>query len=304
MKRNKNSIRNVTPSRVLFNILNYGFFGLFAFACIYPVYYVFIYTLSEPALAQKSPVVLYPLGLSLFNMQKVLAIKGIGKAVLISAVRTITGTGLTVTVCMFMGYIFSKQKFPARKFLYRMLIITMYVGGGMIPSYLVMKAYGFINTFWVYIIPSMISAYYVILIKTYVEQIPVALEESALIDGAGYVTVFIKIILPMSVPIAATIAIYASVAQWNSWFDNHIYNFASKDLTTLQYMLYRYLQEAENLIKQMTESSSGAKDIQNVLTPFGVRMAVTFVTIIPIMCVYPLFQRYIVKGIMIGAVKG
>ncbi len=303
MKRNPNAIKTLTPSRVLFNILNYGLFGIFAFICLYPMYYILIYTLSRPDLAQKSPVVLYPLGFSLFNLKKVLTINGLGGAVFISVARTVVGTCLTVIVCMFLGYAFSKQRFPARKFLYRMLVVTMYVSGGMIPTYLVFKTYGLLNTFWVYIIPTMISAYYVILIKTFIEQIPPSLEESAFIDGAGYLTVFFRIIFPMCLPIVATIAIYAAVRQWNAWFDNHIYAFANKKLTTMQYMLYRYLQEAERLIKELEETSE-ERDIGELLTPFGVRMAVTLITVVPILFVYPFLQRYIIKGIMIGAVKG
>ena len=303
MKKNPNKIRTLTPSRIIFNIINYAIFGIFAFVCIYPMYYVAIYTLSVPALAQKNTVVLYPLGLSLFNLRKVLTIDGIWNAVFISVARTVLGTCLTVLVCMFLGYAFSKQHFPARKFLYRMLVITMYVHGGMVPTYLVFRAYGLLNTFWVYIIPAMISAYYVILIKTFVEQIPPSLEESAFIDGAGYITVFLRIIFPMCLPIVATIAIYAAVHQWNSWFDNHVYVFGNKRVTTLQYMLYRYLQEAERLIKEI-EQSSTEREIGDMLTPFGVRMAVTLITVIPVMFVYPFLQRYIIKGIMIGAVKG
>ena len=181
--------------------------------------------------------------------------------------------------------------------------MTMYVSGGMIPTYLVYKSYGLLNSFWVYIIPSMMSAYYVILIKTFIEQIPASLEESAYLDGAGYLTVLVKIIFPMAKPIAATIAVYAAVHQWNAWFDNHIYAFGKKSITTLQYLLYQYLQQAERLIREM-EKTNQEFDVENILTPFGVRMAVTFITVVPILLVYPFLQRYIVKGIMIGAVKG
>ncbi len=110
--------------------------------------------------------------------------------------------------------------------------------GGMIPTYLVYRSYGLLNSFWVYIIPSLVSAYNVILIKTYVEQLPASLEESAIIDGAGPIVCFVKIILPLCMPIVATIAIFSAVGQWNAWFDNHIYTFNNKDLTTMQYMLY------------------------------------------------------------------
>ncbi|GHU79372.1 hypothetical protein AGMMS49992_31280 [Clostridia bacterium] len=192
---------------------------------------------------------------------------------------------------------------PFRKLLYRMLTITMYVSGGLIPGFLTAKAYGLLNTFWVYIIPSAVSAYYIILIKTYVEQLPASVEESARIDGAGLMRVFISIILPLSLPMIATIAVYASVAQWNSWMDNHIYTFANKKLTTLQYLLYQYLQEAERLSRAI-QASSQEIDAGVYLTPKGVRMTITVITVIPVLLVYPYLQKYFVKGILIGAVKG
>ena len=147
------------------------------------------------------------------------------------------------------------------------------------------------------------SAYYVILIKTYIEQLPQSLEESALIDGASTLTIFFKIIMPLSLPIAATIAVYSAVGHWNAWFDNHIYTFNNKNLTTLQYMLYNYLSEAQRLVEQLKQSRQQI-DLSQMLTPRGVRMTITMITVVPILLVYPFLQRYFIKGILIGAVKG
>jgi len=301
--KEKKKFKMPSKSRVAFNILNYGLFGIFTFMCVYPLWYIFIYAISVPGRAASETVILWPLGFSLANLKQVLGMEGIFRSVLLSVARTVLGTCGTVFVCTLLGFVFTKQHFPARTFLYRMLIVTMYIGGGMIPTYLVFRAYGLLNNFLVYIIPSLMSAYYVILIKTFIESIPPSLEESALLDGAGYMTVLVKIIFPMSKPIVATIGVYAAVHQWNAWFDNHIYNFSKKELEVLQYKLYKFLQEAERLIQQMQESSQ-EMNIDDLLTPFGVRMTVTLITVIPILCVYPFLQRYIVKGIMIGAVKG
>lgn len=304
MKRNnKTKIKIPAPSRVTFNFFNYLLFGLFTFICIYPLWYIFIYTISDPSRAQKETVILYPLGFSLYNYQKVLQIDGLAQALLVSVSRTVLGTCVTVICCMLLGYAFSKPKFPARSFLYRMLIVTMYISGGLIPTFLMCRAYGLLNSFWVYIIPTAISAYYVILIKTFLEQLPASLEESALIDGAGYLTIFARIIIPLSKPIVATIAVYSAVGQWNSWFDNHIYGFANKKITTLQYLLYKYLQETQRLLEEMLEHDLDV-DMSKMLTPFGVKMTVTMFTVLPILMVYPFLQRYIIKGILIGAVKG
>jgi len=217
--------------------------------------------------------------------------------------RTVLGTTLTTACCMLLGFLFSKPDLPFRGFLYRALTITMYVSGGLIPTYLTIKAYGLLNNFWVYVIPYAVSAYYVILIKTYVEQLPASVEESAEIDGAGVLTIFFRIILPMSLPILATIAVYASVAQWNAWFDNNIYTFSVEKLTTMQYLLYRYLNEAE-IISAQIEKSSIEMDISKMITPKGVRMTITMVTVLPVLMVYPFLQRFFIKGILIGAVKG
>ncbi len=299
-------VQKRTPSRVVFNILNYGFFALFTFLCLYPLWYVFCYSLSVPDLAAKEGVSFWPVGFTLTNFQQVFSHDGLFHTMFVSVLRTVIGTFCTVITCMWLGYVFTKEKMPARKFFYRFMLVTMYVGGGMIPTYLVFRSYGLLNTFAVYILPAMVSAYYVILIKTYVEQLPPSLEESALIDGAGPIVIFIKIILPLSMPIVATIAIFSAVGQWNSWFDNHIYTFNNKNLTTMQYMLYNYLNEAQRLANELKNNPNMQSQInkQNTLTPNSVRMTVTMITVLPVLIVYPIFQRYIVKGIMIGAVKG
>lgn len=223
-----------------------------------------------------------------------------------SVLRTVVGTGLSVFCCSFLAYLFTKDKMPARKILYRFVVFTMYISGGMIATYIVMKSYGLLNNFWVYILPTMISAYNMILIKTYIEQLPPALEESAALDGAGYITCFFKIILPLCKPIIATVVVFVAVGQWNSWFDNHIYTRANESLTTLQYLLYNYLNEAQRLAEQLKTASSGADMTQAMaaISPKGIRMTITVLASLPIFALYPFMQKYFSKGIMVGAVKG
>lgn len=290
-----------TPGRVVFSIFNYVIFGLLVLLCLYPLWYIFVQSLSSSNIAGKG--ILLPYKTSFVNYTIVFKLPGVFPALGVSIARVVIGTGMTVISCMMLGYLFSKREMVCRKFLYRMLTLTMYVSGGLIPCYLTFKAYGMLNTFWVYILPSMLNAYYVILIKTFVEQLPASVEESAMLDGAGTLTIFFRIIMPMSLPIMATIAVYAAVAQWNSWFDNLIYNFGNEKLTTMQYLLYQYLSEAERLAKQLAESSAETS-LQNVLTPKGIKMTVTIITVVPVLLIYPFLQRYFIKGIMIGAVKG
>lgn len=293
-----------TISSIAFDVLNVLFFVLFTLLCIYPFWYMIIYSVSDPARAANA--VLLPQGFTLFNFEKVFSLKGIGHAVFISLLRTVIGTAVTVFSCSFLGYLFSKPEMPGRAFLYRALVITMYVSGGLIPTYLVYRNYGLVNNFLVYILPTAVSAYNVILIKTFIEQLPASLEESAMIDGAGYFRVFVSIILPLSLPIIATIAVFSSVAQWNSWFDNYIYN-THESLKTLQLLLYNLINESQRIARMLQEGSSmqeAANLAQRTLTPKGVQITVTVFATIPIILVYPFMQRYFVKGLMVGAVKG
>ena len=292
-------VHHDSVSRKIFNVFNILFFLVIITLCLYPLWYIFIQSLSSGPLAVNA--VAWPINFTLKNDADVFKSGDVPHAFLISVLRTSIGTACTLLACMLLGYLFSKEDMPLRKVMYRILIITMYVSGGLIPTYLVYKAYRLTNSFLVYILPAVVDAYYVILIKTYVEQLPISVEESAMIDGAGTMCIFLKIILPMSLPIVATIAIYASVGQWNSWFDNHIYAISNKKILTLQYMLYRYLQEAESIVRELKERDPGAAV---PITPRGVRMTVTMITVVPVLCIYPFFQRYLIKGLMIGAVKG
>ena len=180
----------------------------------------------------------------------------------------------------------------------------MYFNAGMIPMYITMKNLHLTNTFWVYILPVIVQPFNIILVKTYVESIPKSLQEAAEMDGAGILTVFAKIILPTCKPILATVAIFAAVGQWNSFQDTLLY-VTDQKLYSLQYLLYTYINQA-NSIAAMAKSSGTANlaSVATTLTATSVRMTVAVVVVLPILFVYPFFQKYFVKGIMIGSVKG
>lgn len=161
---------------------------------------------------------------------------GIPLATVVSFARTVIGTAITVMASSFFVYLITQQDMLFRKFVYRFLVITMYFSSGLIPWYLTMKAYGLQNNFLLYVVPSALSTYYVILIKTFMEQLPASLQESAMLDGAGYTKIFVSVIFPLCKPIVATIAVFAAVGQWNSWFDNYLL-VTDKDLTTLQLIM-------------------------------------------------------------------
>jgi multiple sugar transport system permease protein/putative aldouronate transport system permease protein len=191
-----------------------------------------------------------------------------------------------------------------RKIWYRFVIITMYFNAGLIPVYMNIKILGLMNSFWVYVIPGIFPVFNMVLVKTFVESISPAMEESAQIDGAGYYKCFFYIILPLSIPILATVALFSAVGQWNSWFDTLLY-ISNYKLFTLQYLLREYFNQAEKVL-QLQESGMTitGKDIEKIITPTAVRLTITVVVTFPIMCVYPFIQRYYIKGVMVGAVKG
>lgn len=301
-----NNYIKVSVSRRIFQIFNYILLLGITVMCIYPFWYVVIYTFSDPLQVGANPPVLLPSGFSLSNYKQILTLNGFFPSLFISIVRTVVGTVLSVISCSFLGYLFSKENMPFRKLLYRFLIVTMYISGGMIATYIVIKSYGLLNTFWVYVLPGMISAYNVVLIKTYVEALPPSLEESARLDGAGYLTIFSRIIMPLSKPIIATVAVFVAVGQWNSWFDNHIYTRANESLTTLQYFLYNYLNESQRLAEQLrnVSSTTDVSMLMQQISSKGIRMTITVLAALPIFMVYPFMQKYFVKGIMVGAVKG
>lgn len=287
-----------------FDVVNYLVFGIFTLMCVYPFYYIFINTISDNTLTARGLVMFYPIGVHFSNYVQVLKIAGLAQATLISVARTVLGTGLTVFASAFVGYLVTKEKMWHRKFWYRFIIATMYFNAGIIPWYILMMNLHLTNNFLAYIIPGIVSPFNIILVKTYVESIPAALEESAQIDSAGYWTRFTRIVLPLCTPILATVTVFSAVGQWNS-FQDTLFLMTDRNLYTLQFLLYRYINES-NALATILKNTSGAVNVNLSLvqTPTSVRMTVTMIVVAPILLVYPFFQRYFVGGIMIGAVKG
>jgi len=294
-----------TPGDIVFNILNYTIFGLFTLACIFPFYYLFINTISDNELVSKGMINFIPRGLHLDNYTALLNVGDLSSAFVVSVARTILGTALMVAASAFVGYLVTKQEMWGRKFWYRFLIITMYFNAGLIPWFLNMQMLGLTNTFWAYIIPGIVAPYNIILVKTYIESIPAELEESAAMDGASYMTIFRKIIWPLSKPILATIAIFGAVGHWNSFTDSLMLMQSAPKLYTLQHRLYIYLNQASNLSALM-ESGGAVSEaaLKSVLSGKVIKYTISMVTVIPILIVYPFMNRYFEKGIMLGAVKG
>ena len=295
----------LTSGDIIFNILNYIFFGMFTIICVFPFYYIFINTISSNEMVSTGRILFYPQGIHFENYIRAFRMKNLPNAAFISVARTALGTAAVVIAASFPGYALSKMEFWHRKFFYRLIIATMYFSAGIIPVYVTYRQLGLINNFMVYILPAMVSPFNLILCKTYIESIPSSLEESAEIDGAGYLVKYFKIVLPLAKPIIATIAIFSAVSHWNSFMDTVLY-VSRTSLFTLQYILYLFMNEVNALAEIMrTDPASGQEmDPSRMLTPTAVRHTITMITVLPILFVYPFFQKYILKGIMIGAVKG
>ena len=179
-------------------------------------------------------------------------------------------------------------------------VITMYVNGGMIPTLVLYRNMNLTNSFWVYVIPGMVSAFNVLVMRTFMEGLPSALEESAMIDGANDFTIFTRIISPLCKPVYATVALFVAVGQWNSWFDAMLYNRMNTQYTTLQYELMKLL---SSVMQQSGSATTGGNTATAAVTPVTVRSAATVVTMLPIILLYPFLQRYFVSGMTIGSVK-
>ena len=303
-KTHKSTIKK-TPGDIIFYILDYAFYALFTLSCLFPFYYLFINTISDNKLVGQGLITLYPRGLNIGNYVQMLNVNDLGNAFLVSIGRTILGTALMVAASALVGYLVTKQEMWGRKFWYRFLIITMYFNAGTIPWYLNMSMLGLTDNFLAYIIPGIVAPYNIILVKTYIESIPAELEESAFIDGAGYMKVFTSIIWPLSKPILATIAIFGAVGHWNAFTDSLILMQNSPELYTVQHRLYIYLNTSSNLAAIMsTGGAQAAQAAQSVMNIKVLKYTISMVTVIPIMVVYPFMQRYFEKGIMLGAVKG
>lgn len=282
-----------------FVICNTLFMVLFVIITLYPVLNTLAIAFNDGTDALRGGIYLWPRKWTLQNFITVLQKDNLITGAYITVARTVLGTLLALVANAILAFIISRKRFLFKKQLSLFWVVTMYVNGGMIPTFLLYKNLGLTNSFWVYVIPGMISAFNMLVIRTFMNGIPDSLEESAQLDGAGYTTIFTKIISPLCKPVYATVALFVAVGQWNSWFDAMLYNRMSSNLTTLQYELMK-------LLSSVTNHGSSAEAMKNAagsVTPTSVRAAATILTMLPIICLYPFLQRYFVTGLTIGGVK-
>lgn len=288
-----------TPGDIAFDVINGIILTLYMIVLLYPLLNTVAISFNDGTDALRGGIYLWPRMFTLKNYSTVLQKSSMLTAAKITVARTVIGTLSSTLVTSLLAYVLSRREFLFRKQLSLLYVVTMYVNGGLIPVFLVYKSLGLTNSFWVYVIPGMVSAFNMLVMRTYINGIPASLSESAEIDGAGHMTIFFRIILPLCMPVIATIALFTAVYQWNSWFDAMLYNRMSDNLTTLQYELMKLL----NSVTNNNATAETMKESTSQVTPASVRAAATVVTSLPILCLYPFLQRYFVAGLTIGGVK-
>ena len=268
---------------------------------IYPFLHILAVSLNEARDAAAGGIGIWPRVFSVDSYETVFGFPNIFNAMLVSVARTLVGTLLSLIVSSAAAYALVDNKMKGYKLIYNIFVVSMFVNGGLIPTFMLNLNLGLYDSFWVYILPGMFSVFNMILFRTYILQLPYELFESALIDGAGDFRIYAQIIMPLCLPIIATLALFVAVNQWNAWRDTLFFT-KSESLETLQYVMMKVIRQAE--------AASMAKKARSLLrpsisvTPESIKMAITIIATLPILVVYPFLQRFFIKGMVIGAVKG
>ncbi|NIK76166.1 putative aldouronate transport system permease protein [Paenibacillus castaneae] len=306
VSRKKSRIRSSRGDQI-FDICNITFLTLLMIVTLYPFLNTAAVSLNNATDSIKGGIYLLPRIWTLDNYSYVLKEATIFHATLISILRTVIGTIVTVFCSAMVAYTITRQDFVLRKFVTIAFILTMYFNGGLIPNFLLIRDLGLLNNFWVYIFPGLIGVFNLIIIRSFIEGLPESILESARIDGAGDFKMFYSIVLPLCVPVLATVALFSAVYQWNQWFDVFLYNSSNIDLSTLQYELQKILQNSNASLTPKSAGDAFANANNpggNTVTPFAIRATMTIVASLPIIMVYPFLQKYFVKGMTVGGVKG
>ena len=288
-----------TPGEKVFNVFNVLFMILFSAAALYPFLYLLARSFSVPE-ASFTKITIVPQGFVWDNYMRVLRNSDIGTGFKNAILRTVLGTCINLAFSVLAAYPLSKKYFPHKNFWTRIIIFTMFFSGGMIPSYLLIKRLNLLNTMWAMILPGAINTYNMIIMRNFFMSLPDSLEEAARIDGANDFVVLCRIILPMSKPIIATIALWSMVGHWNAWFDCLIY-ITEPSKQVLQVVMRRIVLEGTAQMLNPNSSEFGANEIVN---SENIKAATIMVATLPIVMVYPFLQKYFVKGIMVGSLKG
>jgi putative aldouronate transport system permease protein len=285
-----------------FNIINITLMTLIVIVTLYPFWYIFAVSFNEGKAAARGGIYFFPRVFTTDNYRAVFRNKDLTTAFAISGLRTIIGTFLHVFFTGMVAFAMSKSNLIGRKFYMLIGTITLFFSGGLIPYYLLIRDLGMRNNFMVYIIPAMFNFWDMVIMMTFFRELPGELSESANIDGAGDLRVFLSIILPLSKPILATMALFCGVYYWNDFFTAVLF-VDKRELLPIQTVLFKIIAEADakRMLSQVNLPDVIAK---RTLTSEAIKLATMVVTTVPVICVYPFLQKYFVKGMLIGSVKG
>ena len=292
---------------IVFHSLNTAFLLLLAFITLYPFWNTIAVSLNDAMDTIRGGINFLPRKFSLFNYQVIFQTGAIPHAFFISVSRTVINVVTSVFFTAMIAFVLSRNEFVMRKPFTLVLILSMYINAGLIPTYFLIRSLGMVNSFWVYIVPGIVNAFNFVVMRTYMKTLPESIIESARIDGYGDFTIFIRIILPLCLPVLATIGLFVAVGSWNAWFDTMIYNSGNVNLHTLQYKLMEYLASSQSQGRSAGDAGAMALAAQaggsSMVTPVSIRAAITVIAAAPILLVYPFMQRYFVVGLNVGGVK-
>ncbi|MFB9278254.1 carbohydrate ABC transporter permease [Cohnella cellulosilytica] len=286
----------------LFDAALYLFLACIFVATFYPFWNILVISLNDATDTLRGSLYFWPREFTLASYNTIFRNPEIWSALQVTVLRTIVGTILSIFCISLLAYALSKRHLLGWKYFSFFFVFTMYFGGGLIPTYMIIKSLGLIDSFWVFIFPGAIGVFLMILVRTFIEQLPGEIEESAKIDGANDLQIFARIVMPLCVPVLATIGLFLAIGHWNAWYDSYIYTY-KPELKTLQAVLVKILNQFQTGA-MMTDAQQLAQSSKRIpVSSESIRMAVTMVATLPIILVYPFVQKYFVKGIMMGAIK-
>lgn len=303
IRRQKKRRYSTSVGDRVFETVNHILMIFLVIVTLYPMLNTLAVSLNDATDSLRGGIYLWPRKWTLENYKFVFQEANIIHAAWISVLRTVIGTSLTVFCSAMVAYAISRPEYVLRRFITVAFVLTMYFNGGLIPTYLLMRDLGLIGTFWVYIWPGLIGVFNLIVIRSFIENLPANILESAKIDGAGDFRIFFHIVLPMCTPVLATVSLFTGVWHWNSWFDVFLYNSSKQNLSTLQYELQKVLQFSNASIQRVDFQAAAAQGGIKRVTPYAVRATMMIVVSVPIIMVYPFLQKYFVQGMLVGGVK-
>lgn len=298
-------VKRDSTSRKIFNFINILFLVLLMASVLFPYLNVLAKSFNDGNDTMRGGITIYPREFSMQNYDAILGDDAFGRAFIVSVCSVVLGTLLSILVQFMAAYVFLHKDMFGSKLLYVFLIIPMYFGGGIVPTYILYSQIGLINNYMVYFLPGCFSFYNMIIIRSYMSSLPYSLHEAAKIDGANDLCVFFKIILPLAKPILATIALWTAVGIWSDW-TTPLYYITKSKMYNLQYLLVQVLKEAEKVSQLITQAALRGEIIETkntTITTEGVKCAQMIVSTIPIVIIYPFLQKYFIQGVTLGAVK-